>query len=81
MDRRSDEGEGGRAGPGRREEPAEAFVAEGGLELVGRDGARVRVARVARDGGALGPEREAKGQRGAVQCNQSRPLSGILRPR
>jgi hypothetical protein len=41
----------------------------------------VRVARVTGDVGALGPEREAGGKRGAVQDDQSRPLSGILRPR
>jgi hypothetical protein len=81
VDRGRHEGEGGHAGPGGRKEPAEALVAERGLELIGRDGARVRVARVARDVGAFGPEREARRQRGAVKCDQSRPLSGILRPR
>ncbi len=75
------EGEGRDAGAGRREEAGEALVAQGRLHVLRRHGARVRVARVSGDVGTLGPEREAGGERGAVQDDQSRPLSGILRPR
>ena len=77
---RSHEDEGRDAGPGRRQEAGEALVAEGGFDVLGRQGARVCVARLSRDGGSLGPEREAGGKRGAVQDDQEPSIVGYPAP-